>query len=185
MIIMINGAFGAGKTSAANMLQPLISNSMIYDPEEIGLMIREIIPEEIRFDEERTDDFQDIELWRILTVKTAHEVKKKYQKHLIVPMTIYKLENFEYIYNGFRKIDNDIWHFCLTASEDTIQQRLSHRGDTFGGWSYQQTKKCIEAFKDNKFQERIKTDQLETKDIIEIILRKINVKRFNEATDFT
>jgi type IV secretory pathway ATPase VirB11/archaellum biosynthesis ATPase len=36
MIIMINGAFGSGKTSAANTLLPLIPNSMIYDPEEIG-----------------------------------------------------------------------------------------------------------------------------------------------------
>lgn len=36
MIIMINGAFGVGKTTIANMLQNEIKNSMIYDPEEIG-----------------------------------------------------------------------------------------------------------------------------------------------------
>jgi deoxyadenosine/deoxycytidine kinase len=59
MIIMINGAFGSGKTSAANMLHPLIPNSMIYDPEEIGLMLRKIVIEDIRLEEERTDDFQD------------------------------------------------------------------------------------------------------------------------------
>ncbi|WP_186786035.1 hypothetical protein [Paenibacillus agilis] len=100
MIIMINGAFGSGKTSAANMLQPLIENSMIYDPEEIGYMLRNLIPEDVRKEDERTDDFQDIELWRILTVKTAKEVKQKYNKHLIVPMTIYKEQYFEYIYNG-------------------------------------------------------------------------------------
>jgi hypothetical protein len=40
---MINGAFGSGKTSTAQMLQPLVANSMIFDPEEIGLMIRKII----------------------------------------------------------------------------------------------------------------------------------------------
>ncbi|CAI7663318.1 unnamed protein product [Penicillium discolor] len=60
MIVMINGAFGSGKTSAAKMLQPLINNSMIYDPEEIGYMIRKLIPEEYREENERTDDFQDI-----------------------------------------------------------------------------------------------------------------------------
>ncbi|MCP1183752.1 AAA family ATPase [Paenibacillus sp. 1781tsa1] len=75
MIIMINGAFGSGKTSAAKALQPLISNSMIYDPEEIGYMLRKLLPENYREENERTDDFQDIELWRILTVKTAKEVK--------------------------------------------------------------------------------------------------------------
>ncbi|PWW40822.1 MULTISPECIES: hypothetical protein [Paenibacillus] len=38
MIVMINGAFGSGKTSAATKLQTLIPNSMIFDPEEIGYM---------------------------------------------------------------------------------------------------------------------------------------------------
>jgi len=173
---MINGAFGSGKTSAAQMLQPLIPNSMIYDPEEIGYMIRKIIIEENRLEEERTDDFQDIELWRILTVKTAFEVKKKYNKHLIVPMTIYKTENFDYIYKGFRSIDNDIYHFCFVASEETIHKRLAIRGDTFGGWQYQQTLKCVNAFRDKKFQEHILTDQLETNEIVELILNKISRK---------
>ena len=48
MIIMINGAFGSGKTSAADALQPRIENSMIYDPEEIGYMVRKLLPEEYR-----------------------------------------------------------------------------------------------------------------------------------------
>ncbi|WP_233566556.1 AAA family ATPase [Cohnella endophytica] len=176
---MINGAFGSGKTSAAHMLQPLIPNSMIYDPEEIGYMIRKIILEENRLEEERTDDFQDIELWRILTVKTASEVKQKYNKHIIVPMTIYKSENYDYIYNGFRSFDNDIFHFCLIASEDTIHKRLATRGDTYGGWTYQQTQKCINAFEDNKFQEHILTDQIETEEIVEIILNKISTKNID------
>lgn len=89
MIVMINGAFGAGKTTIAEMLLPLIPNSMIYDPEEVGYMLRKIVTEEIRLEKERTDDFQDIELWRILVVKVANELKQKYDKHLIVPMTIY------------------------------------------------------------------------------------------------
>jgi deoxyadenosine/deoxycytidine kinase len=37
---MINGAFGSGKTTTAQMLKPLIPNSMIYDPEEVGYMLR-------------------------------------------------------------------------------------------------------------------------------------------------
>lgn len=179
MILMINGAFGSGKTSASNMLQPLIPNSMIYDPEEIGIMIRKIILEETRLEEERTDDFQDIELWRILTVKVANEIQQKYKKHLIVPMTIYKSENFDYIYNGFRRIDNDIFHFCLIASEETIQNRIVSRGDKFDGWIYQQTKKCVHAFTDNKFQEHIITDNLKTNEVIEIILNKISKNNKN------
>ncbi|ULO05092.1 hypothetical protein H1230_18435 [Paenibacillus sp. 19GGS1-52] len=70
MIIMINGAFGVGKTTTAQLIQSQIPNSMIFDLEEIGYMLRKTIPEEIRLQEERTDDFQDLELWRILTVRT-------------------------------------------------------------------------------------------------------------------
>jgi len=173
MIIMINGAFGSGKTSAAKMLQPLIKNSMIYDPEEIGYMIRKLIPEDFRDKNERTDDFQDMELWRILTVKTAIEVRRKYNKHLIVPMTIYKEENFNHIYNGFKAIDEEIYHFSLVATEETIYKRLAKRGDEFGGWQYQQASKVVHALKDEKFGIHIDTDHLETSEIMEIIWKTI------------
>ena len=36
VIVWINGAFGAGKTSAARELIDLIPNSTLYDPEVIG-----------------------------------------------------------------------------------------------------------------------------------------------------
>jgi uridine kinase len=127
VIIMINGAFGAGKTTTAEMLLPLIPNSMIFDPEEVGYMLRKIVAEDIRLEEERTDDFQDLELWRILVVKVANELKQKYNKHLIVPMTIYKHQNFEYIHSGFKNIDKDTYHFCLIASVETLHKRLSER----------------------------------------------------------
>jgi hypothetical protein len=171
---MINGAFGSGKTSAAQMLQPIIPNSMIFDPEEIGYMLRKIITENIRSEEEQTDDFQDIELWRILTVQTAQELTHKYKKHLIVPMTIYKAINFDYIFNGFRSIDKDIYHFCLLASEDKIKKRIEGRGDTFGTWYQKHTKASLSAFRDNKFHEHIDTDHIKTREITEIILGKIS-----------
>ncbi|SDO02778.1 hypothetical protein SAMN04487897_107125 [Paenibacillus sp. yr247] len=49
MIIIINGAFGAGKTTAANRLLPLMPNSIIFDPEEIGYMFRKLVAVEDRF----------------------------------------------------------------------------------------------------------------------------------------
>lgn len=173
MIIMINGSFGSGKTSTSQKLQPLIPNSMIYDPEEIGYMLRKIIAEDIYLEEERTDDFQDIELWRILVVQTAQELKNRYKKHLIVPMTIYKSENFNYILNGFRSIDQDTLHFCLLASEETIKKRIEKRGDKFDAWYQKQTNAGVNAFKDNTFNEHIDTDNKEPEEVIKIILRKI------------
>jgi adenylate kinase family enzyme len=174
MIVMINGAFGSGKTTAANKLVQVAPNSMLFDPEEIGYMLRKIIPEGIRLEDERTDDFQDIELWRALTVNTVKEVKKKYRKNLIIPMTIYKTQNFEYIQNGFKEIDKDLYHFCLIATEATIHNRLFERGDKPGGWTFQQTSKCVSALSDKRFEEHIITDHLDLDDVVNRIIIRIS-----------
>lgn len=70
-------------------------------------------------------------------------------------------------------MDQDLHHFCLTASLDTIYNRLAKRGDQFGGWQYQQAPKCVEAFKADVFETRICTDELETGDVIDIMLEKL------------
>ncbi|WP_202079105.1 AAA family ATPase [Caldalkalibacillus salinus] len=173
MIVMINGAFGAGKTTAANMLHPFIANNMIFDPEEIGYMLRKIVTDEIKLKEEKTDDFQDMELWRVLVVNVAKELKRKYNKHLIVPMTIYKHQNFEYIYNGLKDIDKDIYHFCLIASNETLHARLTKRGDTPGGWTFQQNEKCVDKLKEIKIGEHIFTDQIDSTAVANRILSKV------------
>lgn len=173
MIVMINGAFGSGKTTIANRLVTAVPNSMLFDPEEVGYMLRKVIPEEMRLDHERTDDFQDLEIWRTLTVNVVREVKRRYKKNLIIPMTIYKTQNFEYIQNGFKEIDNELHHFCLIASEETIHNRLYKRGDTPGGWSYQQTSKCVAAFSDKRFEEHMNTDELDLDEVLTRILIRI------------
>jgi hypothetical protein len=50
-----------------------------------------------------------------------------YDVNLIVPMTIRKPEYFNYIYNGFNRIDKHTYHFCLTASKETIYERLREK----------------------------------------------------------
>ncbi|WP_379134021.1 AAA family ATPase [Paenibacillus sp. sgz500958] len=173
MIVMINGSFGSGKTSAAIKLSQLLPNSMIYDPEEVGYLLRNVIREEDRMDEERTDDFQDLDLWKVLTVKIAKELKDKYNKHLIVPMTIYKTQNFDYIHKGFQDIDANLYHFCLLASVETLHKRMKQRGDTPGGWTFQQLEKCIHHFGDTRFGEHILTDHIETEEVVNTILTRI------------
>ena len=56
MIIWINGSFGVGKTTIAEKLKERIKNSIIYDPEKVGLFLDKMLSE-------KKDDFQDYELW--------------------------------------------------------------------------------------------------------------------------
>lgn len=162
-----------GKTTVANELLKTINNGMLYDPEEIGYMLRNIITDDIKQADEKTDNFQDLELWKILVVNVAELLKIKYGKTLIVPMTIFNKDYFEYILNGFKRIDEQTYHFCLIAKEETIYERLRMRGEIEGNWCFQQTKKCVIALNDRCFDKQIMTDGVSVKDIVENILEDI------------
>jgi broad-specificity NMP kinase len=185
MIIMLNGAYGVGKTTVANRLLGSIRDSMVYDPEEIGYMLRNMITDEIRTQEEQTDNFQDLELWKILVVKVAELLQRKYRKNLIVPMTIINKEYFFYILNGFKEIDQQTFHFCLLAQEETIYERLRKRGEIEGNWCFRQTKKCLEAYQDPCFEEYIMTDGVCIDDTVKTIETRIRcLARKGETNDF-
>ena len=63
MIVWINGAFGAGKTTTARELIDLIPNSTLFDPEVIGGALAQLLPPK-RLAE--VGDFQDLPIWRRL-----------------------------------------------------------------------------------------------------------------------
>lgn len=174
MIILINGAFGVGKTSVANCLAKNIENSMIYDPEEVGILLRNIIPTKIKWEEAKTGDFQDLILWKRMVIILASEIKQQYNKHLIVPMTIRNVEYFKYIFDGMKKIDNDIYHFCLTAPLDKIHSRLEQRGEIPNSWAFLQTEKCLKAYEEHDFSEYVDTQNISIEEVTQIILNKIH-----------
>jgi hypothetical protein len=158
MIILINGAFGIGKTTVAKCLASKLDNSLIFDPEVAGTFVRKIT-NPVRTGTENTDDYQDIELWRTLTVHVAGELHKKYGRHLIIPMTIANLDYFREIKEGFGRIDPTLHHFCLTGSAFTIYKRLLKRGTIIGSWPFRQTARCLEAFQSPEFAIHIDTEK--------------------------
>ena len=113
MIIMLNGAFGVGKTTIAQSLVASLPHSMIFDPEEVGYMLRRIT-DGVRCGAEDTDDFQDIALWRTLTIETAAALRRRYQRDLIVPMTLANPKYLEQIFVGnFCRIELHLHYFRM------------------------------------------------------------------------
>ncbi|MGP4106448.1 AAA family ATPase [Virgibacillus sp. L01] len=173
---MINGAFGVGKTTISNELVKDVEGSMIFDPEEVGFMLRNVIPEDVKQLEAKTGDFQDLLLWKELTVNVAESLITKCKVNLIVPMTIQKPEYLDYIINGFKGIDQQTYHFCLTASKGTIFERLRDWGEEDGNWCFRQTDQCLKSFKENNFEEYIDTENVEVSNIIDIIKDRLSIE---------
>lgn len=173
MIILVNGAFGVGKTTVTERLHSEINNSMIYDPEMVGFLLREILPPDIKKQESPGGDFQDYHLWKSMVVDTAKHLKAQYGKHLIVPMTIRNHSYFTYIIEGFEALDTDTYSFCLTASKETIHNRLLSRGEEPGNWCFQQTDGCLAAYQTNKFGVSLNTENHSIDTIVKLILSRI------------
>lgn len=65
MIIWLNGTFGAGKTTTAAALIPMLGGFPVFDPETVGYMLAPNVADL------RVSDFQHWPAWRPLVVATA------------------------------------------------------------------------------------------------------------------
>jgi AAA domain-containing protein len=168
MIVLINGSFGVGKTTTAEALVASLPNALLYDPEEVGFMLRSILG---KFDPR--DDFQDFPMWPSLVAETARSIKEAYGCDLIVPMTLRREDYLSAIMGGLRQVDNDCHHFCLLASQEEIFRRLRSRGETEGGSPYQQVPKCIAAFASPAFEQKIDVESLRPEQVVDLILANV------------
>lgn len=135
MIIWINGSFGVGKTTIAKKLNKKVKESIIYDPEEIGIFLTKILP--------KKEDFQDYELWRKFNYEILKYLNSKYQ-NIIVPMTITNVQYYNEIVGKLRQDNIKVESFILIASKNTLIERLNKRNST--EWAYKQIDRCTKIF---------------------------------------
>lgn len=124
MIVWINGAFGAGKTSAARELIELIPNSTLFDPELIGAGLRYVLPQK-RLDE--VSDFQDLPIWRRLVVDTVAALLSEVGGVLVVPMTLLRQEYRDEIFGGLASRRIPVRHVLLAPAETILRERIAGR----------------------------------------------------------
>ncbi|WP_405655791.1 NUDIX domain-containing protein [Streptomyces sp. RK9] len=124
MIVWINGAFGAGKTSAARELIELIPNSTLFDPEVIGGELPQLLPAKHLAE---VSDFQDLPIWRRLVVDTAAGLLAEVGGVLVVPMTLLRQEYRDEIFGGLAARRIAVRHVLLAPDETILRARIAGR----------------------------------------------------------
>jgi len=119
VIIWLNGAFGSGKTTLAEELHRRLPDSVVYDPEDVGLMLWKWI--------DPTDDFQDLASWRELVIATALSLLRHDTDTLIVPMSLIRDDYRDEILGGFAEAGEDLLHVFLDADAGALRERLNAR----------------------------------------------------------
>ncbi|MGW3957178.1 NUDIX hydrolase [Streptomyces sp. NPDC004752] len=124
MIIWVNGAFGAGKTTTARELIDLIPNSELFDPEVIGGALTDLLPPKHLAE---VGDFQDLPIWRRLVIDTAAAMLAELGGTLVVPMTLLRQEYRDEIFGGLAARRIAVRHLLLAPAETILRARIAGR----------------------------------------------------------
>ena len=119
MIVWLNGTHGAGKTTTAALVQPLLPGSRVLDAEKVGATLMDITP-----GLPATDNFQHWPPWRQLVVDTARHVLDYSGGTLIMPMTVLVESYWREISTGLSRHAIPVRHFVLHADQDTLRRRI-------------------------------------------------------------
>ncbi len=162
-ICWINGAFGVGKTTTAKALEKQWTGAYLFDPEEIGYFLRKVVPTECQ-----TEDFQDMPLWRELTVATLTSLVERCKRPIIVPMTLVNEQYFDEIVGSLRRSGLEIHHFSLLASRTTLNKRISGRLllPHAKRWVRDQMERCVTVLESPTFAVHIATDNRNVAEIV-------------------
>ncbi|MFR9796883.1 NUDIX domain-containing protein [Streptomyces sp. MS06] len=124
MIVWINGAFGAGKTTTARELIELIPNSTLFDSEVIGGALSQLLPPKHLAE---VGDIQDLPIWRRLMIDTAAAMLAELGGTLLVPVTLLRQEHRDEIFGGLAARRITVRHVVLTPAETILRERTARR----------------------------------------------------------
>lgn len=119
MIIWLNGGFGVGKTTLAEELRRRLPDAVVYDPEDVGLMLWKWM--------RPNGDFQHLPSWRELVVATALSLRRHHAETLIVPMSLIRDAYQAEILGGPADAGEEVLHVFLEADTGVLRERLNAR----------------------------------------------------------
>lgn len=171
MILLLNGAFGIGKTTVARALVARLSRAVLFDPELIGIALQRTA----RLVRREVDDFQDLPSWRRLTI-TALRVTRLVYPNVVVPMAFSNAAYLQEIRRGIGRFERRLFHFCLVAPVAVVHERLRGRGATPSNapWQYRRAVECCLAHESAEFATQVMAVDRDPDDIVEQLLGAID-----------
>ncbi|MGH3759846.1 AAA family ATPase [Actinophytocola sp.] len=118
MILWLDGAFGAGKTTLAEELHRRVPDALPFDPEYIGFLLRAWAPAP------EGGDFQDMPLWRRLTAEFAVGLHREYGRPVITPMTLVDTGHRDEIFGLIAAAGVSLRHVFLDVPADELRRRI-------------------------------------------------------------
>ena len=119
VIIWLNGGFGAGKTTLAEELHRRLPEAVLYNPEDVGLMLWKWMPS--------NGDFQHLPSWRELVIATAVSLRRHHAGTLIVPMSLIRDAYRDEILDGLADAGEQVLHVFLEVDAGVLRDRLNAR----------------------------------------------------------
>ncbi|HEX7152774.1 MAG TPA: AAA family ATPase [Thermoanaerobaculia bacterium] len=167
MILLLNGAFGIGKTSVARVLVKRMPGAVLYDPEIVGIVLQRAA----RMVGRDVPDFQELRLWRQLTIAALWLVRR-FRRTVIVPMAFSEVRYLEEIRDGIARFETMQFHFCLVAPLDVVQQRLQTRRlkAADAAWQYRRAAECCAVHGDGAFAMQVNAADRDVNEIADEIV---------------
>ncbi|MDQ2876460.1 MAG: ATP-binding protein [Actinomycetota bacterium] len=119
MIIWLNGGFGAGKATLAEELHRRLPDAVVYNPEDVGLMLWKWM--------RPSGDFQHLPSWRELVVATALSLRRHHAETIIVRMSLIRDAYRAEILGGLAGAGEEVLHVFLEADAGVLRERLNAR----------------------------------------------------------
>ena len=137
MVVWINGAYGAGKSTVAERLRDMLPGAVLFDAEEVGNGVRDNL-EPLEYHTE----FPDYAIWREFVARLLAEMAARTEGPILVPMTVLNNAYMAEIRDGLG--DVPFCHIVLDLPIEEIRARVLKRGETPEHWCFQQADRCTE-----------------------------------------
>lgn len=137
-VVWINGAFGVGKTTTADLLATR-AGWRKCDPEFVGYVLAEHLRDR------GVDDFQDLAAWRRLVPPFLAEIASESGDDLIAVQTVLNADYWRQLDDGLREQGLDVCHVFLDADPVTLRSRIDGDDPEPRAWRHDHVDRFVQA----------------------------------------